>query len=406
MPNLPRKNVDPYRELGVARAATDAEIKKAHRALAKRFHPDAGGGDAARFLIVQEAYSLLSDPVRRREWDAKHSPSPVRANEPRKPRARGADGRWTREEGTPSSTRQRTASSRRPRQPEQAHDPEANGPRQATWSGSDRPSGTRSYRWSAENVPWWEDFAPKNGAGRGQAHGSERSAKAKATRADAASEGTSTAGSQEPPRPASGSARAGAKPPTPGAGSAGSTGNEFDVYSRSSGAAWSSAARQYFRKASEDLPSRGSFVYRGTQVVTGATARKVAEELLRQRPGVDAAPRQAFESRDRPPSGTSQARASEPKPAAAGGASAAPRPPVWTRPEPQDDRDARPEKQPGVLATAAVGGVGGLVVTLPALALGMTMLNPPLQPAFAAILLLLAAVAGAVAATLWMKVKP
>src|SRR5690242_17441477 len=164
MPNLPRKNSDPYRELGVTRGASDAEIKKAHRALAKRFHPDASGGDADRFLVVQEAYSLLSDPLRRREWDAKHSPSPVRANEPRKPRARGADGRWTREEGTPSQTRQRTATQRRTRRSEPAHD--GDGPSQATWSGSDRPSGTRSYRWSAENVPWWEDFAPKNGPGR------------------------------------------------------------------------------------------------------------------------------------------------------------------------------------------------------------------------------------------------
>ncbi len=54
---------------------------------------------------------------------------------------------------------------------------------------------------------------------------------------------------------------------------------------------------------------------------------------------------------------------------------------------------------------AAVGGIGGLVVTLPVLALGMTVLNPPLQPAFAALLLVLAAVAGALAATIWMRVR-
>src|SRR3954452_20423723 len=149
MPNLPRKNSDPYRELGVARGASDAEIKKAHRALAKRFHPDAGGGETVKFLAVQEAYSLLSDPLRRREWDARHSPSPVRANEPRKPRPRGADGRWTREEGTPSGARQRTASARRQRPTAPARDFEGDeSGRRAGWSGSDRPSGTRSYRWS------------------------------------------------------------------------------------------------------------------------------------------------------------------------------------------------------------------------------------------------------------------
>src|SRR6476620_7234717 len=149
MPNLPRKNNDPYRELGITRGASEAEIKQAHRALARRFHPDASGGDTGRFLAVQEAYSLLTDPLRRREWDARHSPSPVRANEPRKPRPRAADGRWTREEGTPSATRQRTASARRQRPPEPARDSDTDGSaRQATWSGNDRPSGTRSYRWS------------------------------------------------------------------------------------------------------------------------------------------------------------------------------------------------------------------------------------------------------------------
>src|SRR3954470_10026391 len=166
MPNLPRKNVDPYRELGITRGATNAEIKKAHRALAKKFHPDAAGGDTVRFLAVQEAYLLLSDPLRRRDWDARHSPSPVRANEPRKPRPRGADGRWTREEGTPAGAGAGTPSARRQRPTAPARDFEGDeSGRRAAWSGSDRPSGTRSYRWSAENVPWWEDFAPRNGAG-------------------------------------------------------------------------------------------------------------------------------------------------------------------------------------------------------------------------------------------------
>ena len=54
--------------------------------------------------------------------------------------------------------------------------------------------------------------------------------------------------------------------------------NEFDVFNRSSGAAWSAAARRHFRRGTDDLPSRGTWRYRGTQVVTGAEARKVAAE--------------------------------------------------------------------------------------------------------------------------------
>ncbi|MDP8903979.1 MAG: J domain-containing protein, partial [Chloroflexota bacterium] len=76
---------DPYAVLGVARGATDAQIKAAHRALAKRYHPDAATGDALLFLRVQEAYQLLSDPLRRREWDARHAPGPVRADAPTRP---------------------------------------------------------------------------------------------------------------------------------------------------------------------------------------------------------------------------------------------------------------------------------------------------------------------------------
>jgi hypothetical protein len=55
---------------------------------------------------------------------------------------------------------------------------------------------------------------------------------------------------------------------------------EFDVFSRSSGAAWSAAARRHFRRGTDDLPSRGVWRYRGTQFVTGAEARKVADEAI------------------------------------------------------------------------------------------------------------------------------
>jgi hypothetical protein len=58
---------------------------------------------------------------------------------------------------------------------------------------------------------------------------------------------------------------------------------DFDVFDRSSGAAWSAAARQHFRRGTDDLPSRGAWRYRGTQVVTGAEARKVADEEEEER---------------------------------------------------------------------------------------------------------------------------
>jgi hypothetical protein len=125
---------DPYRVLGVGRDATPAEIKAAHRRLAKRFHPDAAAADEPVFLAVQGAYELLKDPLRRAEWDRKHAPGPVRAGEP---------------------TSRRSPFRKRPLEP--------------------KPS--------------------------------------------------------EPARP------------------------DPDVYSRSSGAAWSSAARAYFRRASADMPS-------------------------------------------------------------------------------------------------------------------------------------------------------
>jgi DnaJ-class molecular chaperone len=63
---------DYYAILGVGRSATEKEIKQAYRRLARKYHPDVNPGDKAaeaKFKEINEAYEVLSDPVKRQKYD-------------------------------------------------------------------------------------------------------------------------------------------------------------------------------------------------------------------------------------------------------------------------------------------------------------------------------------------------
>ncbi len=64
---------DFYRTLGISKKADQAEIKKAYRKLARKYHPDQNPGDQAaeeKFKAIGEAYQVLSDPEQKRQYDA------------------------------------------------------------------------------------------------------------------------------------------------------------------------------------------------------------------------------------------------------------------------------------------------------------------------------------------------
>src|SRR6516162_7421754 len=68
---------DPYQVLGVSKNASEAEIKKAFRSLAKKHHPDTKGGDPAaqkklqeKFQEISLAYDVLGDKDKRKKFDA------------------------------------------------------------------------------------------------------------------------------------------------------------------------------------------------------------------------------------------------------------------------------------------------------------------------------------------------
>src|ERR1700733_7438358 len=70
MPAAPKH--DYYETLSVARGASEDEIRKAYRKLARKYHPDLNPGDKSaenRFKDVQAAYDVLSDPKKRQMYD-------------------------------------------------------------------------------------------------------------------------------------------------------------------------------------------------------------------------------------------------------------------------------------------------------------------------------------------------
>src|SRR5713226_8869783 len=63
---------DYYSTLGVAKTATEKEIKQAYRKLARKHHPDVNPGDKgaeSRFKEINEAYEVLGDPAKRKKYD-------------------------------------------------------------------------------------------------------------------------------------------------------------------------------------------------------------------------------------------------------------------------------------------------------------------------------------------------
>src|SRR4051812_48117350 len=63
---------DYYATLGVAKTATEKEIKQAYRKMARKHHPDVNQGDKSaetRFKDISEAYEVLGDPEKRRKYD-------------------------------------------------------------------------------------------------------------------------------------------------------------------------------------------------------------------------------------------------------------------------------------------------------------------------------------------------
>ena len=64
--------IDYYKLLGLDKSASQAEVKKAYRKLARKYHPDLNPNDKeaqAKFQQINEAHEVLSDPEKRKKYD-------------------------------------------------------------------------------------------------------------------------------------------------------------------------------------------------------------------------------------------------------------------------------------------------------------------------------------------------
>ena len=69
---MAQQRKDHYETLGVGRDASQDDVRKAYRKLARKYHPDLNPGDKSaeeRFKKVQEAYDVLSDPKKKTMYD-------------------------------------------------------------------------------------------------------------------------------------------------------------------------------------------------------------------------------------------------------------------------------------------------------------------------------------------------
>jgi DnaJ domain len=328
VPDVP----DPYRVLGLRRAASLAEIKSAHRRLAKTYHPDAGG-DGARFLAIQAAYQLLADPVQRRRWDATHAPGPVEPGDGHvAPRRGGASRR------ADGARERRTGTRRRPAGASGEQERRTDRPGAGTTEGGRDPS-SMSWTWSAAGVPWWEEErkgrGPGPGGGGGPSTGTTgttstggRDSGGPAKRP--APDGRPGAGDRRRPGESGASASShqpadtavpprsdGARGPS-GAGAPDQGDPGMDVYNRSSGAAWSAASRAYFRKVAADMP-RGARM--GHSSWTGRVGWEPSAEEIARSAAQRTARRRARPTRRPVPPGSAQpaATSAPTRPATASG---------------------------------------------------------------------------------------
>src|SRR5688500_9258288 len=77
-PEMAATTLDPYTTLGIPAGASHDEAARAHRRLAKQFHPDVNPGPSAaeRMRRINEAWRILSDPARRSRYDADRRAAP------------------------------------------------------------------------------------------------------------------------------------------------------------------------------------------------------------------------------------------------------------------------------------------------------------------------------------------